>query len=106
VTTVNDPEFHLWLEWEHFASWDTDDPDDDFFNMGVRLPDGRGYGLNVWTYRMLERAHQADMKMGDNLGGAYLLPPDLFVAWRDRSLLEAVVRDILVTGCRKVGALN
>ncbi len=62
------------------------------------MRDGRRYGLNVWTYRMLERAHQADLTTGDHLGGAYLFPPDLFVARRDRSLLEAVVRDILASG--------
>jgi hypothetical protein len=95
---VNEAEFQLWLEWEHSESWDNDDSDDDFFNMEVRLPGGRSYGLNVWTYGMLESAHQADVKTGEHLGGAYLLPPDLFVARRDRSLLEAVVRDILRTG--------
>ena len=101
---MKEPEFELWLEWENlessdvFAPWDNDDPKDAFFNMGVRLLGGRFYGLNVWTYRFLERAHQEDEKTGENLGGAYLLPPDLFVARRDRPLLEAVVRDILRTG--------
>jgi hypothetical protein len=104
VTLVKEPEFELWLEWEAiessdvFAPWDSDDPEDDFFNMEVRLPDGRFYGLNVWTYRFLERAQQENQKTGDYLGGAYLIPPDLFVARRDRSLLEEVVRDILQTG--------
>lgn len=101
---MHEPEFELWLEWEAinssdvFEPWDNDDPEDDFFIVQVRLPDGRYYALNVWTYRSLERAHQENVKYGDNLGGAYLLPPDLFVARRDRSLLEAVVRDILRTG--------
>jgi hypothetical protein len=98
VTLVNEPEFDLWLEWEHFESWDNDDPEDDFFNMQVRLAGGRYYALNVWTFRMLERACQEDLKTGDHLGGAYLHPPDLFVARRDRSLLEEVVRDILRNG--------
>ncbi len=104
MTLVNEPEFELWLEWEAiessdvFAPWDNDDPEDDFFNMHVRLPGGRYYALNVWTYRFLERAHQENLKTGDNLGGAYLIPPDLFVARRDRTLLEGVVRDILRTG--------
>ena len=97
MTLVNEPKFELWLEWEHGEAWNND-PEDDFFNMTVRLPGGRFYGLNVWTYRFLERARQEDLKTGDNLGGAYLLPPDLFVARRDRSLLETVVRDILRTG--------
>jgi hypothetical protein len=98
VTRVNEPEFQLWLEWEHFESWDNDNSDDDFFNTEVRLPGGRSYGSNVWPYGMLKRARRADGKTGQHLGGAYLLPPDLFVARRDRSLLEAVVRDILRTG--------
>ena len=95
---MNGPDFELWLEWEHFESWDSDDPEDDFFNVEVQMPDGRRYGLNVWTYRMLERAHREDLETGDHLGGAYLFPPDLFVARRDRALLEAVVRDILASG--------
>jgi hypothetical protein len=56
VARMIEPEFQLWLEWEHFESWDNDNSDDDFFNMEVRLPGGRSYGLNVWTYSMLERA--------------------------------------------------
>jgi hypothetical protein len=88
---VNEPEFQLWLEWEHFESWDNDNSDD-FLNMEVRLTGGRSYGLNVWTYGMLESARQADVKTGEHLGGAYLLPPDLFVARRDRSLLEQASR--------------
>ena len=50
-----------------------------FFNMEVRLPGGRSYSLNVWTYGMLERARQADGKTREHLGGAYLLPT---CSWR------------------------
>lgn len=98
MTVVDKSEFELWLEWEHVQSWDNDDPEDDFFNMQVHLPSGSYYALNVWTYRMLERAHRENQKIDDNLGGDYILPPDLFVARRDRSLLEAVVRQILRNG--------
>jgi hypothetical protein len=98
VTTIHEPEFQLWLGWEHFESCDNDEPDDDFVNMKVRLPDGCCYSLTVWTYRTLERAHQTDVKTGTHLGGSYLFPPDLCVAQRGHSLFEAVVRDILRTG--------
>jgi hypothetical protein len=96
VTRVNEPEFQLWREWEHFESWDNDNSDDDFFNMEVRLPGGRSYSLNVWTYGMLERAPGG--WEDTRTSGRSLPPSDLFVARRDRSLLEAVVRDILRTG--------
>jgi hypothetical protein len=50
------PTFDLWLEFEHTEPPPGDDPTDDFANVQVRLPDGRKYALNVWTFKFLHRA--------------------------------------------------
>ena len=49
------PEFELWLEFEH-ATQPPGDPNDDFCNVKVKLPDGRNYALNVWTFGFFNRA--------------------------------------------------
>ena len=50
------PAFELWLEFEHWEPKPDDDPTDNFFNMQVKLPDGRRYALNVWTFKFLQKA--------------------------------------------------
>ena len=50
------PAFDLWLEFEQVQPQPDDDPTDDFANMQVRLPDGRRYALNVWTFGFMRRA--------------------------------------------------
>jgi len=90
--------FDLWLEFEAVDGLQAVpefDHNDDFFNMTISLPDGRTYALNVWTYQFLERARRQAQESGEELGGAYLLPPDLFVEKLDRQLLEAIVSDLL-----------
>jgi hypothetical protein len=87
--------FELWLEFEEWVAKAEDDPEDDFFNMKIRLANGSAYALNVWTYKFLERARRDDLQSGDGLGGKYLLPPDLFVEKLDRELLEGVVSDLI-----------
>jgi hypothetical protein len=88
-------DFRLWLEFEEWVAKDGDDPEDDEFNMKVILDDGRTFALNVWTYQFLSRAIENARESGDCLGGSYLPPPDLFVQRLDRSLLEAVVSDMI-----------
>lgn len=93
------PDFELWLEFEHVAPAPGDDPTDDFANVQVRLPDGRRYALNVWTFRFLRRARLPWPYEG--AGGPpaeYVLPPDLFVERLDRPTLERVVRRMLAEG--------
>ena len=95
---TQNPDFELWLEFEWQEPCEEDDPEDDFFNMIITLLDGRKYALNVWTYRFLNRAVAESRREGQNLNGAYLRAPDLFVARRDRPLLEAIVADLLQRG--------
>ena len=87
--------FELWLEFEEWVAEAEDDPEDDFFNMKIRLASGSAYALNVWTYKFLERARRDDFHSREGLGGKYLLPPDLFVEKLDRALLEEVVSDLI-----------
>ena len=90
--------FTLWLEFEWWEARPDDDPEANFFNMQIHFLDGPSYALNVWTYRYLNIAHQEDCMSGDNLNGAYLLPPDLFVTKLDRSHIAAVVMDLAQHG--------
>ena len=92
------PPFELWLEFEHYEGL-AGDPRDDFCSIQVRLPDGRRYALNVWTFRFLHRARLPWPY--EDTGGTpsdYVVAPDLFVERLDRPLLEAVVADLLRTG--------
>ena len=88
-------QFDLWLEFEQWMPREGDDPEDDFFNMTVTLPDGKKYALIVWTFKYMRRAVQKCRKSGEHLRGSYLPPPDLFVERLDRHLLESVVADLI-----------
>lgn len=92
---MNKTGFELWLEFEHWVWSETDDPEDDFFNMMIIFPDGRKYALNVWTFKSIERARKDCRATGENLSGRYLYPPDLFIERLDRELVEEVVKDML-----------
>ncbi|HTN86450.1 MAG TPA: hypothetical protein VL242_22270 [Sorangium sp.] len=95
VDTAMGRPFELWLEFEHWVAPTGEDPANDFFNMGITLPSGARYALNVWTYRAVEAARRDAALAGENLSGRYLEPPDLLVERMDRALLEAVVGDLL-----------
>ncbi len=70
--------FTLWLEFEeaNIDNWNTKN---DFCNIHVDLADGRHYGINVWTYQFFQTSINSNKISGDNLNGAYQVPPDLFV---------------------------
>ena len=70
--------FKLWLEFEEVdpGNWDIDN---EFANIQVTLPDGRRYGINVWTFKYLETSIKQNQVNGENLNGLYEFPPDLFV---------------------------
>jgi hypothetical protein len=89
--------FHLWLEFEAVdpGNWD---PANEAANILVTLPDGRRYGLNVWTYRFLETIIRQDQASGAHLHGLYQTPPDLFVRELTRECLEKTVADLLKQG--------
>lgn len=91
--------FELWLEFEHIEPKPDDDPTDDFANIQVRLPDGRRYALNVWTFGYMRRARfRWPYEIGAGEPAEYLLPPDLFVERLDRPTLERVVGRMLSAG--------
>lgn len=93
------PKFDLWLEFEHTEQTPGDDPTDDFANVQVRLPDGRKYSLNVWTFKFLHRA-RFPWPHADTGGqpAEHVIAPDLFVERLDRPTLERVVRQLLADG--------
>jgi len=90
-------EFKLWLEFEEIdpGNWDIEN---EFANIHVDLPDGRHYGINVWTYNFLKTAIKQDQENGDNLGGLYKTPPDLFVKEMTRDCIEKTIADLLKEG--------
>jgi hypothetical protein len=91
--------FDLWLEFEHIQLPPGHDPTDDFANIQVRLPDGRRYALNVWTFGFMRRARYPwPYQEGVGEPIEYLLPPDLFVERLDRPTLERVVTSMLAAG--------
>src|SRR5438876_104667 len=93
---ANVPIFELWLEFEHWEAKPDDNPTDDFFNMIVRVADGRRYALNVWTFKFLHSARfpwPYDKMTGEP--AAYVVPPDLFVERLDRPLLERTIAELL-----------
>jgi len=90
--------FILWLEFEHYEAAPGDDPEDDFCNVRIDLPNGEAHALNVWTFKYLQRARQEDERTGEGLNGRYLVGPDLFVARLDRPTMEAVFADLVRTG--------
>ena len=91
---MTEPDFSLWLEFEAAEPWHSD-PADDFFNMIIRLRDGREYGLNVWTFKYFERARAENRESGGALGGSYVVAPDLFVERLERTHIETVVAELL-----------
>jgi hypothetical protein len=89
------PDFELWLEFEHWVAKPGDDPNCDFFNMQIRLADGRFYAANVWTFDFFPVARREQVEHGEALSGLYMLPPDLFVARLDRGDMVRIVEDLL-----------
>ncbi len=104
-------DFTLWLEFEHVdysSRWSPEidafitgvdwDRENEFCNVGVDLPDGRHYGINVWTYTFLATVVALNAQSGENLQGTYQKPPDLFVKALTRECIEATIADLLKQG--------
>lgn len=98
---MSKPDFRLWLEFEHWQKSDDEQPDNDFFNMQIQLSSGESYALNVWTYKFLDTARAENRRTGEDLGGKYLMAPDLFVEELDRKLMEEVVSDMIANSSLK-----
>lgn len=103
--------FTLWLEFEHvdystkvvpetenFITGGEWDRENEFCNVGVDLPDGRHYGINVWTFAFLATVVALGTRSGRNLHGTYQQPPDLFVKELTRECIEATIADLLKDG--------
>lgn len=81
----------IWLE---FEEWVESPPEQrDFFNMKIRLRDGRAYALNVWTFRYAEQAK--DELYEECSFPIFVLGPDLIVDVADRATLEAVAERLV-----------
>jgi len=104
-------DFTLWLEFEHVdysSRWDPEiegfitgidwDRENEACNVIVNLPDGRHYGINVWTYAFLATVVALDTENKAHLNGMYQLPPDLFVKELTREYIEATIADLLRQG--------
>ncbi len=87
--------FTLWLEFEHWEAKIDDDPEDGFCNVRIDLSNGEAYALNVWTFKCLERTHWENYHTGENLGGRYLIGPDLLVMRLDRATIEEAFSDLV-----------
>ncbi len=92
---MNETEFDLWLEFEHWEWEESHDPEDDAFNMQIRLANGETYALNVWTFKLFSRLRERDRESGQSLSGKYMVAPDLFVERLDRNLVTEVVRELI-----------
>ncbi|OGS74621.1 MAG: hypothetical protein A3G95_09160 [Flavobacteria bacterium RIFCSPLOWO2_12_FULL_31_7] len=90
-------DFKLWLEFENTYSenWD---PENDAANIHVDLPNGKHYGINVWTFKFLETLRKQDEHHGANLKGLYQTPPDLFVKELTRDCIEKTIQDLIRIG--------
>ena len=90
-------DFKLWLEFEH-VDFSKSDMENEFCNIHVDLPNGKHYGITVWTYKFLETARKLDEQNGENINGLYQIPPDLFVKELTRDCIEKTIVDLLKRG--------
>ena len=90
-------DFELWLEFEEVdpGNWNIEN---DFCNIHVDLPDGKHYGINVWTYKFFETSIKLNKENGKNLDSLYQIPPDLFVRELTRECIEKTISDLLEKG--------
>ncbi len=89
--------FKLWLEFEEVDpnSWDKEN---DFTNCEIELPDGRHYGLNIWTFKFLETAIQLNIREKFSGNDNYIIPPNLFVKELARECIEKAIIDLVQKG--------
>ena len=90
-------DFKLWLEFEEVQIKNFNSLNG-FCNIQVKFPDGRSYGISVWTYRYFETSIKDDKKNGHKLNGLYQIPPDLFVQELSRECIEQTISHLLEMG--------
>jgi len=52
----------------------------------------------VWTFKFFETAVNQVRALGENEGGIYLAPPDLFVRELSRDCIEKTITDLMNQG--------
>ena len=94
---MDNSQFRLWLEFEEVdpGNWEIEN---EFANVIVNSPDGRHYGVNVWTFKFLETAIQHDAQESKNKECIYMIPPDLFVKELTRECIYQTIVDQLKKG--------
>jgi hypothetical protein len=82
----------VWLECEA----DSDlDPGNASSRVLITLARGEEYALSVWTFGFLQSFLADSRELGLNLGGVYVVAPDLLVERLDRPTIERVVADLV-----------
>ena len=89
--------FKLWLEFEH-ADFSDSDMENEACNIHVELPNGKHYGINVWTYKFLETMRKLNEKNEENANGNFQISPDLFVKKLTRDCIEKTIAELLKQG--------
>lgn len=85
--------------WCEFEAWPSYDPLGDNSDIIVTLEDGSRWAATFATYRNVERLAAKNRRTGECLSGQYLgIPHLILVEELSRSLVEAVVEDILQNG--------
>lgn len=97
IRDMDHKDFKLWLEFEH-VDYSDSDMENEFCNVIVDLPDGRHYGINVWTYDFLGTVVETSKESNEDLAGLYTVPPDLFVKVLTRECIEMTISDLLKRG--------
>ena len=93
--------FELWIETElGDPSQEGNRTRENFCNVAIKLPDGRRYALNVWTFDFLPLARLPWPHDGSQTGelANYLVSPDLFVTSLERPQLEQIVSELIEQG--------
>ena len=91
-------DFEVWIEAEHWGPgvWQ---PRDDVTDAIVTLADGTRWVATSWAFAHVETLRRNCAASGECLGGKYLWASDLIlVDDTSRPSIEAVVRDLLVSG--------
>jgi hypothetical protein len=84
---------NIWLEFEEWQHIDLSEHPHDFFNMKIRLSDGREYALNVWTLAYAGRLR--DELLLEQSRPFFALGPDIIVEVADRGTLQAVAEELV-----------
>ncbi|HEX6915955.1 MAG TPA: hypothetical protein VF145_11980, partial [Chitinophagaceae bacterium] len=80
------------------ADPDTWDKLNDFANVIVDLPDGRHYGINIWTFQYMAATIRRGLKAEESSDALYFTPPDLLVRELTRACISQTISELLEKG--------